>query len=684
MTKIRIHQIAKDLEIESKEIIRLLTELGITGKTVTSGLEDHEIASLKSKINKTTDQAGEKKPATDASKSTKTQVEPIKEAGQNLEQPSIPKTHHKQEPRKAADPDSDMIKIYEGISLTDLAHQLDINPLDIMDLYIQQGLTINSDDRLKAKDAKIIATRYGFKSKEIKTPDDKLPELVLRPPVVTIMGHVDHGKTLLLDAIRKTNVVDQEAGGITQKIGASLVEWEGKSITFIDTPGHEAFTAMRARGAKVTDIVVLVVAADDGIMPQTVEAINHARAARVPIIVAINKIDVPQANPERVMQQLSDQGLVPEVWGGETVCIPISAKKNIAIDELLEMILLVTELQNLKAEYHRKARGTVIESRIDKGMGPIATVIVQNGTLSVGDSVVVGYTYGKIRAMVDSKGARVKQSTPSTPVEVIGLNHLPLAGDVLYVVDNEKIAKQISTNRNLKRDASKQKNPARATLEELLQKTEKDGEKELNVIIKADEQGAVEALANATARLSNKDIKLNILHTGVGSISETDINLAAASKALILGFNVKPDANTRKLAEQQRVEIKLYNVIYHMLEDLKAFMLGMVEPEMHEVLAGKAEVRTLFKIPKIGIIAGSFVREGKITRGAMGKVIRNNSVIFEGKITSLKRFKDDAREVLAGFECGIGIDRFEGLQEGDQIEVYQMVPKINETSSEKN
>ncbi|MGB9792089.1 MAG: translation initiation factor IF-2, partial [Thermacetogeniaceae bacterium] len=479
-----------------------------------------------------------------------------------------------------------------------------------------------------------------------------------------------HGKTSLLDAIRHTNVTATEAGGITQHIGAYQVDVDGKKITFLDTPGHEAFTAMRARGAKVTDIAVLVVAADDGVMPQTIEAINHAKAAEVPIIVAINKIDKPQANPELVKQQLAEHGLVPEEWGGDTICVPVSAKTGEGLDQLLEMILLVAEMEELKANPNRPARGTVIEAKLDKGRGPVATVLIQKGTLEVGDYVIAGTAHGRVRAMLDFKGRRIKKATPSTPVEILGLSEVPNPGDSLVVCQDEKLARQIVEERMEQKRQQELTTKEKVTLDDLFKQIQQGKVKELKLIIKADVQGSVEALVQALSKLSTDEVKINIIHSGVGAITETDVMLASASNGLIIGFNVRPDSNAKKAAEQQRVEIRLYNVIYEVIDDIRAAMEGLLEPEYREVILGRSEVRDIFHIPKVGTVAGCYVSEGKVVKNARVRVIRDGEVIYEGSIASLKRFKDDVREVPQGYECGIGLDKFQDFKKGDILEDY--------------
>lgn len=578
------------------------------------------------------------------------------------------------------------ISLPDLISIADLATRLEVSANEIIKLLMKQGYMITINQNLNFDKAAQVARNFGYEAEVLPPPEEVFIEeedtskLSTRPPVVTVLGHVDHGKTSLLDAIRKTNVTAGEAGGITQKIGAYSVDLHDRKIVFIDTPGHEAFTAMRARGAKVTDVAVLVVAADDGVMPQTIEAINHAKAAKVPIIVAINKVDKPQANPERIKQQLADLDLLAEDWGGETVCIPVSAKQKIGIPELLEMILLVSDLQELKANPNRRATGTIIEARLDRGLGPVATVLVQNGTLKLGDPVVVGLTYGKVKVMINDKGERIKKAEPSLPVEIIGLSGVAQAGDILQVLEDERMAKQIAEARNFRKREEKIKDLQKMGLEDLFnQLKESEASKDLNIIVKTDGQGAVEALRHALSRLSTENVKINVIHGGVGTVTESDILLATASNAIIIGFNIRPDPNVKKLAEQENVDIRLYRVIYHVIEDIKSAMTGMLKPEFEEILTGRAEVRQIFKISKIGVISGTYVTDGKITRNADVRILRDGVVIYEGKIDSLRRFKDDVREVAAGFECGIGIEKYGGLQVGDIIEAYHLQEIKRET-----
>ena len=579
------------------------------------------------------------------------------------------------------------VKIGDMISLKELSERLGKPVTEIIKKLLLLGIIANINQMLDFDTAQLICEEFGFtvdkvidkESEEVllKTEEDRPEDLRPRPPVVTIMGHVDHGKTSLLDAIRQTNVIATEAGGITQHIGAYTVTIGDRKIAFLDTPGHEAFTAMRARGAKVTDIAVLVVAADDGVMPQTVEAINHAKAADVALIVAINKIDKPGANPERVKQELTEYGLVSEEWGGDTIMVPVSAKKKQGISELLEMILLVAEMQELKANPNKKGTGTVIEAELDKGKGPVATVLIQDGSLNLGDYFIVGSTHGKVRGMIDDKGKRIKKAGPSTPVEIQGLDEVPDAGDIFIVVDDEKTAKTISEKRKEKQRLSQMQSKQTISLDELFNQIQEGKVKELNIILKADVQGSVEAVRQSLSRLSNEEVKVNTIHGGVGAITESDVMLASASNAIIIGFNVRPQPMAISLAEKEKVDIRLYRVIYNAIEDVEAAMKGMLEPEYKEVLLGHAEVRATFKASAVGTIAGCYVTDGKINRNNDIRVIRDGIVIHEGKLASLKRFKDDAKEVNAGYECGLNIEKFNDIKEGDIIESYttEAVPR---------
>lgn len=574
------------------------------------------------------------------------------------------------------------ITFSDSLTVAELAKKLHREPSEIIKKLFLLGVmaTINQD---LDKDAiELIATEYGVEVEEeikVDTTDlevyfteDDATGLVERPSVVTIMGHVDHGKTTTLDSIRNTKVTAGEAGGITQHIGAYQVEENGKKITFLDTPGHAAFTTMRARGAKITDITILVVAADDGVMPQTIEAINHAKAAEVPIIVAVNKMDKETANPDRVMQELTEHGLIPEAWGGDTIFVPISALTGEGIDSLLEMILLVSEVEEYKANPNRKALGTVIEAQLDKGRGSVATLLVQNGTLKVGDPIVVGNTFGRVRAMVNDLGRRVKEAGPSTPVEITGLNDVPQAGDRFVVFDDEKTARQVGEARSSRAIQAQRSEKTRISLDNLFEHLKQGEMKELNLIVKADVQGSVEAVVAAFQKLDVEGVNVKIIHTGVGAINESDITLAAASNAIVIGFNVRPDNNAKRTAEAEEVDIRLHRIIYKAIEEIEAAMKGMLDPEFEEKIIGQAEVRQTFKVSKIGTIAGSYITDGKITRNSGIRLIRDGIVIFEGEIDALKRFKDDVKEVAQGYECGITIKNFNDVKEGDVIEAYIM------------
>lgn len=567
------------------------------------------------------------------------------------------------------------------LTVGDLAKRLQVSTGEIVKRLLERGMLAGINQQVPLEMATRVAESFGSvvhgteATRAEAAPGPKIERIALsmgegaqpRPPVVTVMGHVDHGKTTLLDAIRQTRVAEQEFGGITQHIGASVVTSGGRTIVFIDTPGHEAFTALRARGAQVTDIAVLVVAADDGVMPQTVEALNHARAARVPVIVAINKMDLPQANPDRVKQELAELGLVPEEWGGETIMVPISARQRTGLDHLLEMILLVADLTELRAEVDRPARGTIIESRLDRGRGPVATVLVQEGRLRVGDALVAGETHGRVRAMMDAAGIRIDEATPSTPVEVLGLVDVPGAGDILEVVRDERMARAIADERRERRRAVEQ-SAARPTAGEEAE----GGPRELRLIIKADAYGSVDALRAGAVRLSTAEVPVGILHAAVGNITESDVMLAAASRAVIIGFNVRPEAHVREMADQERVEVRLYRVIYEVLDDLVQLQKGLLPPTTREVILGQAEVRQVFSISRVGVIAGSYVSGGRIVRGAQARLIRDGVVVHEGRIASLRRFKEDVREVTDGFECGIALERFNDIKEGDRVEAYEV------------
>ena len=574
------------------------------------------------------------------------------------------------------------ITIPESITVKDLSAELKKTSSEIIKKLLGYGIMATINNEVDFDTAFLIAEEFGVTAhkKEVITDEDilfddsedKEEELKARPPVIVVMGHVDHGKTSLLDAVRETNVIEGEAGGITQAIGAYQVEVNGREITFLDTPGHEAFTAMRARGAQITDIAILVVAANDGVMPQTVEAINHAKAAGIPIIVAINKIDVEGANPDKVKQELAEYELVSEEWGGDTIFVPISAKKRINIDSLLEMVLLVADMKELKANPKKQAKGTVIEAKLDKAKGPVATMLVQRGTLDVGDTILVGSVIGRIRTMTDDKGHKVKKAGPSTPVEITGLTSVPEAGETFYEVKDEKTAKHLMERRKRQAREKALNASSRVTLDDLFSQIEKGNLKQLNIIVKADVQGSVEAVKQSLEKLSNDEVKVKVIHANVGAVTESDVTLANVSNAIIIGFNVRPEPIAKDMAEKSEVEIKTYSVIYNAIEDVEAAMKGMLDPVFKEVVIGNAEVRQTFKISDVGTIAGCYVTNGKVARNAGVRVLRDNVVIHDGKLISLKRMKDDAKEVASGYECGIQIENFNDIKEGDIIEAFIM------------
>jgi len=572
------------------------------------------------------------------------------------------------------------VRISEAITVKELAEKLQTSPSDLIKKLIKMGILTTINQPLDVELVKSVAGKLGFdvevasleeaavEAEEVEDPSLLRP----RPPVVTIMGHVDHGKTSLLDAIRQTNVIALEAGGITQHIGAYQVDLSDGKVTFLDTPGHEAFTAMRARGAQVTDIVVLVVAADDGVMPQTLEAINHAKDARVPILVAVNKIDKPAADPNRVRQQLAEHGLVPEEWGGQTIYVDVSAKKRLGIDRLLEMLLLLAEIQELKANPHRLGKGVIVEAELDRGRGPVATVLVQQGTLKVGEVIVAGLHSGRVRAMISDKGKKVQEASAATPVEVLGLSGVPMAGDTFVVVADERRGRQIALSRQQKHREDMIVSKRRVTLGDLHRRIQEGEVKELRIIIKGDVQGSIGPLRESLERISTEAVRLKVIHSSVGAVTETDVMLASASNAVIVGFNVRPETKAQRLAEQEKVEVRLYTVIYEAINEIRGAMEGLLEPKYVERPLGRVEVRQLFQVPKVGVIAGSFVVEGKVARDSPARVVRDGKVVHEGRIGSLRRFKEDVREVQSGYECGIGLANFNDVKAGDVLEVYQL------------
>ncbi len=594
-------------------------------------------------------------------------------------------------PSNAPVPEDEVI-IERGSTAQEVGPKLNRSAADVVRFLLQQGEMVTATMSLADDSIELFAAEIGATVRLVDAGEEKEAELQAkyfddiededegslrpRPPVITVMGHVDHGKTLLLDRIRSTNVVAGEAGGITQHIGAYQVEHDGRLITFIDTPGHEAFTAMRARGAEVTDIVVLVVAADDGVMPQTIEALNHAKAAEVPIVVTINKVDRENADPNRVKQQLSDQGLVPEEWGGDTIMVEVSALQNLGVDDLLEQLLVVTEVEELTANPEGRARGVVLEANLDTGRGPVATVIVEAGTLRVGDPIVAGAAWGRVRALIDDHGDNIKEAPPSTPVQVLGFNEVPAAGDEFRVTVNDRTARDIAELREQRYRSADQRKTSSATgsgakLEDIFEQIQRGETATLNLVLKADVQGSLEAVTESLRKLERDEVKLAFVHRAVGGITENDVQLAAASNATILGFNVRPDRKARDLAEAHDVEVRTYEIIYKLIEDIEAAMVGMLTPEVEEVITGEAEVREVFRVPRVGAVAGCYVLSGVITRGSKVRFLRDGVIIWKGAITSLRRFKDDVREVAAGFECGIGLSNNQDLRSGDLIETYE-------------
>ena len=575
--------------------------------------------------------------------------------------------------------DDSVVEIPQGATVAKFAELLGVQPNEVIKRLFMLGQVLTLTQSMNDETMELIADDMGRKVRVVSPEEeyavvynDSEDDLKPRPPVVTVMGHVDHGKTSLLDAIRHTGVVASEAGGITQHIGASVVNIDGRQITFIDTPGHEAFTAMRARGAQVTDVIVLVVAADDGVMPQTIEAINHAKAAEVPIVVAVNKIDKPGANPDRVRQELTEYGVIPEEWGGSNMFVEVSAKKNLHIDDLLETILLQADVLELKANPDAEASGFVIEANLDKGRGPVATVLIQRGTLHTGDVVVAGTSYGRVRALVNPRGEHVSEAKPADPVEILGLNSVPTAGDEFRVFEDERDARKLAEERALRARLAAQETKSHMSLDDLFSRIEEGKQTDLNLIVKADVQGSIEALRDAFEKMDQSEVRINIVHSAVGGITETDVTLAAASDAIIIGFNVRPTGKSRQQAEKEKVDIRLYRVIYQAIEDINAARVGLLSPDIVEEDTGIAEVRETFKVPKVGTIAGCYIVEGEINRDDKVRIVRDGTVIFEGVMASLRRFKDDVKTVKQGYECGIGIEKFQDLKVGDTIEGYQV------------
>ncbi|MGI1829329.1 translation initiation factor IF-2 [Bacillus safensis] len=700
MAKVRVYEYAKAIDVSSKDIIAALKDMNVEVNNHMATLEDDTVKKLdaiykKAKAKETANEkpAEQKKQSSNKNNDRKKNDVQNNQFNKNKKNNNQNKNknkrggnnkpqHQQARPVKPKKELPEKIDFTNSMTVGQLADELGKETAEIIKKLMMLGVMATINQELDKDTVELIASEYGVPVEEViileetelekYEVEDKEEDMQVRPPVVTIMGHVDHGKTTLLDSIRKTKVVEGEAGGITQHIGAYQIEENGKKITFLDTPGHAAFTTMRARGAEVTDTTILVVAADDGVMPQTIEAINHAKAAEVPIIVAVNKIDKPTANPDRVMQELTEHGLVPEAWGGETIFVPLSAKTGEGIDELIEMILLVSEVAELKANPNRAAKGTVIEAELDKGRGSVATLLVQTGTLHVGDPIVVGNTFGRVRAMVNDIGRRVKTAGPSTPVEITGLNDVPNAGDQFLVFKDEKTARQVGEARASKQLDEQRSDKAKLSLDDLFEQIKQGDVKDINLIVKADVQGSAEALTAALQKIEVEGVKVKIIHTGVGAITESDIILASASNAIVIGFNVRPDGNAKSTAETENVDIRLHRIIYKVIDEIEAAMKGMLDPEYEEKVIGQVEVRQTFKVSKIGTIAGGYVTEGTITRDSGIRLIRDGVVIFEGEVDVLKRFKDDVKEVSQGYECGITIKKYNDIREGDVMESFVM------------
>lgn len=700
MKKIRVHEYAKKVDKSSKEIIEILKKELIEVSSHMAMLSEEGYNHLEKIFNKPIKEKEELPKKISKQKNKKEKIKEDIEDFYDEEAKHLKskkkkikkeknKKNNKQQPAMIETPteetlSEDTILVKDGMTVGELSKVLNVQPTELIKkLFVELKIMANINQSLNLEQIELIAMDYGKEiQKEVEISKEDLDvyfEVVeeekntkVRPPIVTIMGHVDHGKTTLLDTIRNTKVTAGEAGGITQHIGAYQVRVNDRKITFLDTPGHAAFTTMRARGAKVTDITILVVAADDGVMPQTIEAINHAKAAEVPIIVAVNKMDKPQANPDKVMGELAERGLMPEDWGGDTIFVPISALQGEGIDDLLEMVLLVADMQEINANPSRLALGTVIEAKLDKGRGAVATLLVQNGTLNVGDPIVVGNTFGRVRAMINDRAKNIQSAKPSTPVEITGLQDVPNAGDRFVVFGDEKTARQIGELRQQQYIESQRQNSSAVSLDTLFEQMKQGEMKDLNIIIKADVQGSVEALAMSLAKIDVEGVNVRIIHTGVGAINESDITLALASNAVVIGFNVRPDSNAKQLAQNDQVDIRLHSIIYKVIEEIEAAMTGLLDPEYKEKVIGLAEVRQVYKVSKVGTIAGSYVTEGKVSRDGKVRVIRDSIVIYEGEIDTLRRFKDDVKEVQSGYECGITVENYTDIREGDIFEVFVM------------
>jgi translation initiation factor IF-2 len=683
---VRIHELAKELGTTSKDLVSALEEMGYGGLTASSSVPEEAVPRLRA--------SGGKAVPTGRPKVVKEEPLPPPRRRAPKEPEAAPASAPEPEPAPALDPEpvavaepdpvalAEPFKVPRGITVKDLADRLEVPATELIKKLFDAGEMATITESL-SDDAVMLLTGEHGRQAEIVSPDEEeeTPEeepedparLRPRPPVVTVMGHVDHGKTMLLDAIRQTDVISGEAGGITQHIGAYQVHQDGQMITFIDTPGHEAFTAMRARGAQVTDIAVLVVAADDGVMPQTLEAIDHARAAGVPIVVAVNKVDKPEADPVRVRQQLAEAGIQTSEWGGDYEFVDVSAKAGTNLDKLLETILLVAELQELKADPDSRSRGVAIEAHLDKGRGPVATVLVQRGTLRSGDAIVCGTAHGRVRAMLDEKGQTIEEAPPGRPVQVLGWSSVPEAGDDFRVVADEKEARRLAQEREVRHRAAElvAGKPA-VRLEELLTRTREGEVSELNIVLKADTQGSLEALTDALEKLSTEEVAIRVIRRAVGAVTESDVQLALTSGAVVVGFNVRPDPKARELADREGVDVRLYRVIYQAVDDIKQALSGLLAPGEEEVELGRAEVRATFRVPRLGTVAGCYVTQGTITRGARIRLVRDGAVVYDGRVASLRRFKDDVREVAEGFECGIGLENFQDVKEGDVLEAYEI------------
>ena len=696
----RVHELAKELGVTSKELLETLEQMGVSGKSASSSVPEDIVPRLRASGGKATTAPPKSRevlepppqPRRAKPKRVAAAVKPAAPAPAAVPAPVVaeaPVQARPQARKRAAEkpeppaPSGPVLQVVHGATPQVIAEKLDRSPAEIVKILFMAGEMATATTSLTDDAIRVIADELGYTATivgiedelKLEEHEDEAPQegaLVSRAPVVTIMGHVDHGKTKLLDAIRSTDVVAGEFGGITQHIGAYQVHARDREITFIDTPGHEAFTAMRARGAGVTDIVVLVVAADDGVMPQTVEALDHAKAAGVPIIVAVNKIDKDEADPNRVRTQMVERGVVPSEWGGDYEFVDVSAKSNLNLDALLDTILVVADLEELKGDPTGRARGTVLEAHLDKGRGPVATVLVQKGTIEVGDALIAGTAYCRIRAMQDENGREVDVAGPSKPVQILGWSHVPSAGDDFREVDDEREARHLAEEREAKTRQAELVTAKRKTLEDLMRETGRAEVIDLNVIVKADVQGSVQALEDSLLKLPQEEVRVNIVRAGAGGITENDVTLAMASDAIIVGFNVRPSAGARELAEDEGVDIRTYRVIYDAIDDIKAALSGLLKPEQRERILGEAEVRQTFRVPKLGVVAGSYVRSGVIRRNASVRLVRDGVIVYDGRIGSLRRFKDDAAEVREGFECGIGLENYQDVKEGDIIEAYEV------------